>query len=240
MGRVEPVPFSGSSETVVLDGHVPKQVPQRPAGTRRGSSQIRRLDSFDDVDALPDGPEVQFNDAQLIRSHARMICIYIRYVTEYNSEVPEKDSPAPSERRDVAALMEPVRSALIDMEIEVLSDHGLSMWAYVVLLNLADEPVRTQAALADAIKADRSRIISVLDDLQDRGLIDRRPDPEDRRVRLLTLTAEGRRLSTATQHAIQAREERMLAVLSPRARTEFLRTLQLLGNETTLSLLRET
>jgi DNA-binding MarR family transcriptional regulator len=153
--------------------------------------------------------------------------------------MPEKDLPPPKARRDVAALMEPVRSALLDMEAVVLNQQGLSMWAYVVLLNLTDEPVRTQAALADAIHADRSRIIRVLDDLQERGLIHRRPDPADRRVRLLALTAHGRQLRTAAQDAIQAREDRMLSVLSPRARTEFLKTLQLLGGEQARTLLQE-
>lgn len=149
------------------------------------------------------------------------------------------DPSPPTQRRDLAALMEPIRSALLDLEIDVLERHGLSMWAYVVLLNLTDEPVRTQAALADAINADRSRIIGVLDDLQGRGLIDRRPDPDDRRVRLLALTADGRDLRTAAQQAIQAREEHLLAVLSPRARTEFLKTLRLLGDKQSLTRLRE-
>ena len=72
-------------------------------------------------------------------------------------------------------MIEPIRHELLRAEVEVLTGHGLTMWAYVVLLNLTAEPTRTQAALADAIKADRTRIIDVLDDLQDRGLISRRP-----------------------------------------------------------------
>jgi DNA-binding MarR family transcriptional regulator len=147
--------------------------------------------------------------------------------------------PSPAPRPDLAALIEPIRAALIDLENDVLSRHGLSMWAYVVLLNLTDQPVRTQAALADAIRADRSRIIGVLDDLQDRGLIDRRPDPDDRRVRLLALTASGLRLRSTAQAAIQAREEQLLAALAPRARAEFLKTLRLLGDDQALARLRE-
>ena len=156
--------------------------------------------------------------------------------------MPEPSGPSPSpltRRRDLAALIEPIRAALLDTEVDVLNRHGLSMWAYVVLLNLTDQPVRTQAALADAIKADRSRIIGVLDDLQTRELIDRRPDPDDRRVRLLALTPEGLRLRDTAQHAIQAREERMLAVLSPRARSEFLKTLQQLGTDQARAQLQE-
>jgi DNA-binding MarR family transcriptional regulator len=151
--------------------------------------------------------------------------------------MPEKEPP--KRRQDLAAMLEPIRLELFDAETDVLSSHGLSMWAYIVLLTLTDEPLRTQAALADAIRADRSRIISVLDDLQDRGLIDRRPDPDDRRVRLLALTAQGLQLRNRAQDAIQAREERMLSVLSPRARTEFLKTLQLLGTSRARALLHE-
>jgi DNA-binding MarR family transcriptional regulator len=55
------------------------------------------------------------------------------------------------------------------------------MWGYVVLTVLAEQPVRTQAALAQSIGADKSRIIGVLDELQERGLIQRRADPADRR-----------------------------------------------------------
>ena len=90
-------------------------------------------------------------------------------------------------------MMVPIGRALTAGEQPILDAHGLSMWAYVVLVALADEPVRTQAALADAIRADKTRIIPVLDDLQQRGLIERSPDPADRRSHLLSLTTAGRR-----------------------------------------------
>jgi MarR family len=51
--------------------------------------------------------------------------------------------------------------------------------------------MRTQAALAKAIGADKTRIIGVLDDLQERELVQRQPDPADRRVHLLALTPAG-------------------------------------------------
>ncbi len=142
-------------------------------------------------------------------------------------------------RRDLAAMIEPIRQELLRTEVEVLERHGLTMWAYVVLLNLTPDPIRTQAALADAIRADRTRIIDVLDDLQDRGLIDRRPDPADRRARLLSLTTEGRALRDTAQAAIQAREERLLAVLEPAARAGFLDALHRLSQAPARSLLAE-
>ncbi|WP_307835393.1 MarR family winged helix-turn-helix transcriptional regulator [Streptomyces adelaidensis] len=97
------------------------------------------------------------------------------------------------------------------------------------LLHLDETPIRTQAALADAIRADKTRIIAVLDDLEGRGLIRRRPDPGDRRARLLSLTADGRQLRDTVQCAIQEGEERLLARLPAGDREGFLRSLQVLS-----------
>jgi MarR family transcriptional regulator, organic hydroperoxide resistance regulator len=124
----------------------------------------------------------------------------------------------------------PLGRALMAAEQPVLRRYGLTMWGYVVLLALGDEPVRTQAALAESIGADKTRIIGVLDDLQQAGLIHRDADPADRRAHLLSLTAEGRRLRAATQADIQRQEERLLARLPPGDRDVFLRALQTLSS----------
>jgi DNA-binding MarR family transcriptional regulator len=133
-------------------------------------------------------------------------------------------------RRDLAAMIVPLGRALTAAELPLLHDHGLTMWAYSVLLRLDDRPLRSQAALAEAIGADKTRIIDVLADLEERGLISRTPDPADRRVRLLALTPEGHRVRTAAQSAIQSREDRLLAHhLTPAQRTTFLEALATLS-----------
>ncbi|HZN79959.1 MAG TPA: MarR family transcriptional regulator, partial [Mycobacterium sp.] len=104
--------------------------------------------------------------------------------------------------------------------------HGVSMWGYSVLVALDRSAIRTQAALAEAIGADKTRIIAILDELQDKGLIERVADPEDRRARLLAITKEGRRLKDAVQTEIQRGEERWLGPLSGPDRATFLRVLQ--------------
>jgi DNA-binding MarR family transcriptional regulator len=133
------------------------------------------------------------------------------------------------DRPDLAAMMVPLGRALMAAEQPILDAHGLAMWAYAVLLRLDAEPLRTQAALAEAIGADKTRIIAVLDDLTARGLISREPDPLDRRVRLLSLTPAGRALRDAVQTEIQAGEERLLADLPPADRAGLLRGLQALA-----------
>jgi DNA-binding MarR family transcriptional regulator len=130
------------------------------------------------------------------------------------------------ERPDLAAMLYPLVRVLIAEEMPVLADHEVSMWGYSVLTALDETPVRTQAALAEAIGADKSRIIGTLDELQDAGLIERTPDPDDRRVRLLSITTQGRRVRRAVRKDIRLREERLLAKLPPRDREAFLRALR--------------
>jgi len=127
------------------------------------------------------------------------------------------------QRRDLAALLQPLLRALIDAELPVLQRHGLTMWGYVVLNALENAPASTQAALAAAIGADKTRIIAILDDLQAAELITREPDPSDRRARLLSITPEGSRLRRAVQAEIQAGEKRLLAELPDSDREAFLR-----------------
>ncbi|WP_194819711.1 MarR family winged helix-turn-helix transcriptional regulator [Nocardia sp. XZ_19_385] len=132
-------------------------------------------------------------------------------------------------RPDLAAMIAPLGRALMAAEMPILERHGLSMWGYAVLLGLGAEPVYTQAALAKAIGADKTRIIGVLDELQQRGLIERRPDPSDRRVNLVAVTPRGRTVRDRAQHEIQEQEEGLLGQLSPADRKAFLRALQKLA-----------
>jgi DNA-binding MarR family transcriptional regulator len=137
-------------------------------------------------------------------------------------------SAFPDDRHDLAAMLVPLARTLVAREEPALRAHGISMWGYVVLTALAEQSVRTQAALAQAISADKSRIIGVLDHLQERGLISRRPDASDRRVHLLSLTPAGDRLRRSVQAAIRRGEEEVLVTLPPADRDAFLRSLQAL------------
>ncbi len=123
-------------------------------------------------------------------------------------------------------MLAPLVRELIAAELPVLEANGLSMWGYSVLVALDRSAIRTQAALAEAIGADKTRIIAILDKLQEKGLIERVADPEDRRARLLAITKDGRRVKEATQAAIQRGEERWLGTLSSADRATFLRVLQ--------------
>ena len=129
-------------------------------------------------------------------------------------------------RPDLAAMLVQLARQTVAAEEPVLAAHGLSMWGYIVLCALDRSPIRTQAALAESIGADKTRIIPTLDELQERRYIERIPDPEDRRARLLAITESGRSVKNAAQVDIQRSEERWLGELSADDRSIFLRALR--------------
>lgn len=105
-------------------------------------------------------------------------------------------------------------------------EHGLTMWGYSVLVALDRSPMRTQDALAEAIKRGQDPHHPNLDELQSRGYIERHPAPDDRRVRLLAITEDGRAVKDAAQDDIQRGENRWLSKLSAADRTTFVPLLQ--------------
>ncbi|WP_320668845.1 MarR family winged helix-turn-helix transcriptional regulator [Patulibacter defluvii] len=85
---------------------------------------------------------------------------------------------------------------------------------------------RPMGELAGALACDNSNVTGIIDRLERRGLVERRPSPDDRRVRILALTAEGERLRAAVAERLAAppaafdgldpEEQRLLAGLLDR------------------------
>jgi DNA-binding MarR family transcriptional regulator len=118
------------------------------------------------------------------------------------------------DERDLGELFARITQRLIAAERPILDRHGLAMWPYVVLASLARSPASTQLELARQIGYDKTRLIKILDELAADGLIERVPDPEDRRARIVTLTDSGRELVAKVRAEISAMESDFLASLS--------------------------
>ena len=106
--------------------------------------------------------------------------------------------------------------------------HGVTPVQYAALQSVADAPGIDQRGLARAIGLDTSTIAGVVDRLEARGLMRRSASPEDRRVRLLSLTAEGLALLRATLPSVLRAQERILEPLPAGERDEFMRMLRVL------------
>jgi DNA-binding MarR family transcriptional regulator len=74
--------------------------------------------------------------------------------------------------------------------------------------------------LSDRLHIAARSTTEVVDGLQDRGLVERRPDPEDRRATLVALTDEGTRVGQAIRSSRDAGAEAYFSVLSEAERTE--------------------
>ncbi|SIR82929.1 MarR family winged helix-turn-helix transcriptional regulator [Micromonospora avicenniae] len=93
---------------------------------------------------------------------------------------------------------------------------------------LARHGVLRPGALAEHLRIAPRSATEVVDDLQRRGLVERRPDPNDRRATLVALTAEGVRTSTAIRATRQAEADRLFAELTPGDRDDLARILRTL------------
>ena len=113
-----------------------------------------------------------------------------------------------------------------DRFAERLRPLGLHPRHYGMLGHLAAAEGSSQQALADALGVHRSAMVALVDDLEQRGLAERRRDPADRRAYTLHLTAEGR-TRLAELHAIaEDEEEVLLAPLDRHERRELVARLQ--------------
>ena len=126
----------------------------------------------------------------------------------------------------VAFLLTQLGTRMHDRFAERLRPFGLHPRHYGMLGHLAAAEGSSQQALADALGVHRSAMVALVDDLEERGLAERRRDPADRRAYTLHLTAEGRS-RLAELHAIaEDEEEVLLAPLDPAARRELVARLQ--------------
>lgn len=81
---------------------------------------------------------------------------------------------------------------------------GLEPRQYVLLRRVAAEEGCTQQAVSGALQIPPSRMVAIVDALEERGLIRRVPNPTDRRAHGLRLTPAGRRLLAKAGPLVEA------------------------------------
>jgi DNA-binding MarR family transcriptional regulator len=104
----------------------------------------------------------------------------------------------------------------------MLTDHGLTPGHFGVLMSLDLLGTASQQELSRSVGLDPRNAVPVIDALQQRGLLERRPDPTDRRRYAVTLTPAGTQLMKKLRHDGEELEREMLGCLSAGER----RTLQ--------------
>lgn len=104
------------------------------------------------------------------------------------------------------------------------SVQGLSPGRVGLLILIDANPGVTQSRLAEAVQRDRSTMVGVVDQLEARGLVERRQG-DDRRTNGLWLTRPGRQLLARALRRIAEHERRIAARLSAAERNRLLQLL---------------
>lgn len=93
---------------------------------------------------------------------------------------------------------------------------------YSVMAGICTHPGIEQGALADLIQYDRATVGGVVDRLEAKELVSRSLSPHDRRVRLLTISASGKRLLRKLAPGILMAQEKVLDGLDDAERAQFI------------------
>jgi MarR family transcriptional regulator, lower aerobic nicotinate degradation pathway regulator len=93
-------------------------------------------------------------------------------------------------------------------------------WHYAVLATLDEFGPASQAELSSRTGIYRSDLVAVINELADRGLVERAPDPADRRRNMVTLTGPGRRQLVRLDKLLADVENEVLAPLTPTQRKQ--------------------
>ena len=97
--------------------------------------------------------------------------------------------------------------------MRVLEEHGngLTPEQYFVIAKLEERQPRRQVELAEPVLGDPPNVTRLVDVLVNRGLVERNPDPQDRRSWHVQLTPAGRRLTTSLQRHVVAERSSVFA-----------------------------
>jgi DNA-binding MarR family transcriptional regulator len=95
---------------------------------------------------------------------------------------------------------------------------GLHPYHYAILIVLSEASAETQGSIADTLGYDRGQLVRLLDELEERGLVERRRDREDRRRHLVRLTADGKRMLRRLRTVAKQLEDEFLEPLSDEER----------------------
>src|SRR3954451_14137163 len=112
-------------------------------------------------------------------------------------------------------LLKRLGMAVKDRSIDAFESTGVTGQHYAVLLVLDEGARETQGTIADALGYDRSVLVGLLDELEERGFVERRRDPADRRRHLVSITQPGRHAVKKLRAVMDAVEREFLAPLAP-------------------------
>ncbi|HEX4985412.1 MAG TPA: MarR family transcriptional regulator [Burkholderiales bacterium] len=117
-----------------------------------------------------------------------------------------------------------VQRAIFADFADTVGAEGISPGLFGILVVIGENPGLTQQALANAAHLDRSTVVTVIDKLEARGLVERRA--ADRRSNGLFLAARGATLLRSLKRKVASHEKRVVENLSASERAQLVALLQ--------------
>ncbi|MFI6920915.1 MarR family winged helix-turn-helix transcriptional regulator [Nonomuraea spiralis] len=114
---------------------------------------------------------------------------------------------------DTGFLLAHASGAIVRLTNARLAPFELRVRHYSVLSLVCDRDGLTQRDIAEFLGMDPSPVVSLIDTLEARGLIERRPHPVDRRAREVVATPEGHAVRERAQVDVAAARQDFLKVL---------------------------
>ncbi len=102
---------------------------------------------------------------------------------------------------------------------------GARGYHYRMLAALEDLGPASQATVGRRAEMDRSDVVAALNELEADDLVERAPDPDDRRQKIVSITAAGRRHLKKLDEVVGSVQDELLAPLSAAERAELVRLL---------------
>jgi DNA-binding MarR family transcriptional regulator len=113
----------------------------------------------------------------------------------------------------------------------MLEPLGLEPRQFALLRHVSSAEGQTQQALGDALGIPKSRMVALIDDLEERGLVERRLRPDDRRARALHVTEAGAECLGEALRVADEHEAYVQARLSPAEHRQLVAMLQRLADQ---------
>jgi MarR family transcriptional regulator, lower aerobic nicotinate degradation pathway regulator len=126
----------------------------------------------------------------------------------------------PSMRDRIPFLLYRAAEASHALANQMLAEVDLSARQAGILTMVTESGPMTQKALGDALRIDRTTMVALIDDLEDKGYVTRQRHPRDRRAFLVHPTGAGRAAKTAAIRILDEQQRRYLAPLTPAERQQ--------------------
>ncbi|MGY3149369.1 DNA-binding MarR family transcriptional regulator [Bradyrhizobium sp. USDA 3397] len=128
----------------------------------------------------------------------------------------------PPYRRVPAYLIRRLQMISTAIVAEEFEGEDISVLEWAVLIMVENHPEIDQSRLAEVVAIDRTNTGRLVDQLEAKGLVERRPHDSDRRVWMLRCTPLGHKIRNRLRPRALASQERLLSCLEPAHRELFI------------------